>query len=246
MPAPQGGSALDAFVHTPRSRGLGLLAVAGLALGRGGVAAPRQRRRPSRRTGREGRPPRRHHRRLRVPLGASMTTLVLNVDGLMSPADSRRRPSAPTRSTSSRSTPTIDGKADIAYRVRFGARPEARRHRDPGLRRPPDDRRERRRQRVERRRRRRRPHDPLQARRAHRADQRRRRGVRRRPRRSVLLRPAGLRAVQERAPRRARRTSARCSAASRPATRSPGPTSCRSRSTSPTRSWAAPVTRSGV
>ena len=93
--------------------------------------------------------------------GAVMTTLVLNVDGLMSPADSKAAAFRTNALYELKVDSNLDGAADIAYRVRFSpATTQPRRHRDPGLRRPPDDRRHRRRQRVERRRRRRRRTTP--------------------------------------------------------------------------------------
>src|SRR5262249_9549159 len=51
--------------------------------------------------------------------GASMTTLVLNVDGLMSPADSKTATFRPGAIYELKVDTDVDGKADIAYRVRF-------------------------------------------------------------------------------------------------------------------------------
>jgi hypothetical protein len=53
--------------------------------------------------------------------GPSQTTLVLNVDGLMSPADSKTATFRTSAIYELKVDRNHDGKADIAYRVRFGA-----------------------------------------------------------------------------------------------------------------------------
>ena len=105
---------------------------------RGSVAAPRQRRGPSRRTGREGRPPRRHHRRLRLQV-RRRTHDARPERGRAH--DARRTARSAAFRTNSLYELKVDrnqdGKADIAYRVRFSPRDhQRRRQQDPGLRRP--------------------------------------------------------------------------------------------------------------
>ena len=99
--------------------------------------------------------------------GAGHTTLVLNVDGLLTPADSKvGRRSGRDALYEIKIDRNQDGMADLAYRVRFSvADHQRRRQRDPGVRRPPGDGRRGRAQRVERQGRRDRPDHPVQARR---------------------------------------------------------------------------------
>ncbi len=67
-PGPQGGSAHDASVHQAPRDARGSPRRGGDDPGRRGNPAPRERFRPSRRAGCQGRPPRRHHGPVRVPL----------------------------------------------------------------------------------------------------------------------------------------------------------------------------------
>src|SRR3954454_5121113 len=53
--------------------------------------------------------------------GASMTTLVLNVDGLMTPADSKAAAFRANALYELKVDRDHDGRADLAYRVRFSA-----------------------------------------------------------------------------------------------------------------------------
>src|SRR3982751_980250 len=53
--------------------------------------------------------------------GASMTTLVLNVDGLMTPADSKAASFRPNALYELKLDRDGNGRADLAYRVRFSA-----------------------------------------------------------------------------------------------------------------------------
>src|SRR4051794_10640908 len=53
--------------------------------------------------------------------GASMTTLVLNVDGLMTPGDSKKAAFRKNALYELKLDRNLDGRADLAYRVRFSA-----------------------------------------------------------------------------------------------------------------------------